>query len=44
MRRGEEERETHKELSFVIWPKLIGMVPLIFKLYKVLRVCAAWKE
>ena len=43
-RRGEEERETHKVSSFVIWPMSIGMVPLIFSLYKYLRVSVAQKE
>ena len=43
-RSGEEERETHNLFSSVIWPTSIGIVPRIFRLYKSLRVCAAWKE
>ena len=34
-------RETHKNVSFVIWPTSIGMVPLIFRRTKYLRVCVA---
>ena len=39
-RRG-RRRGTHNWLSSVIWPTSIGMVPLIFRLYNSLRVCAA---
>ena len=33
-------RESHKLLSFVSWPSASGMVPLIWLLYKYLRMCA----